>query len=131
MPAVSILPMLVGLLAAAPGPRVLVEYRPSPAPPTQIESEGARIWVDPTTGALTGTRPEGVAAPTSKVAGRFVDHGEDLPAFDLDEGGRGLHLAGRFQHAAVAVVGADGTIAWRCAAGDEHPQSETSKPEPR
>lgn len=135
MPAVATLPMFVALLAAAAepttGPQVLVEFRPAAAETETNDVVGARIWVDPTTGALTATRPDGVAPPTLKAAS-LVDEGEDLVPFELNEGGRGLRLAGRFQHAAIAVVGADGALSWRCAAGDDHSAESTSNPaEPR
>lgn len=107
---------------AAEGPRA--DRNPSP--------DSARVWIDPNSGAITGTRPEGATVPplSSKAATR---DGEDLVAFELPSGGRGLYLAGRFRHAAVATVGADGAIRWDCVDHAAHAEPVTeaeSSPSP-
>lgn len=78
-------------------------------------SEGMRAFVDPDTGALVSapTRPEvePLSAPLAKALSRST---ESLRVFDLANGGRGVHLAGRFQHALVVRVRPDGSLETVC-----------------
>lgn len=89
---------------------------------------GAWIWVDPATGALVNTRPEGVAMPKALVASPNLEgDGSELPSFALRHGGRGVHVGGRFVTTARAHVAADGSLHWGC--GDDH-TTAASEPAP-
>jgi len=77
--------------------------------------ERMKVIVDPETGEIisvpirqqTGT----LSAPLAKALNRSA---EGLRVFELENGGKGVHLDGRFQHALVVRVKPDGSLETVC-----------------
>lgn len=77
--------------------------------------ERSKVAVDPETGEvvslLSEKKIEALSAPLANALHRSI---EGLQVFELTNGGRGMHLEGRFQHALVARVKEDGSLEIVC-----------------
>lgn len=100
--------LLCALAAAAETP-------PDPDAPETAPAAGLRVYLDPVTGELTD-RPtaEQVEKLSSALDEALLRTADDLEPFDLESGGQGLFLAGRFRSAAIARRLPDGTFDLRC-----------------
>jgi hypothetical protein len=107
--------MLLGCCAGAafPGQTAASDTSSAPAP-------GVRVFVDPRTGQIT-------ASPSPEQLQRLAVHAraatlsrsvQGLRAFELQRGGRGLNLQGRFQTALRVERAADGSFRTTCADGE-------------
>jgi len=85
------------------------------AEPSVVAPERMRVIVDPETGEIIARRPRGrteiLSAPLSKALTRTT---EGLRVFELSNGGKGVHLDGRFQHALMVRVKSDGSLEFVC-----------------
>jgi len=77
--------------------------------------ERMEVVVDPETGEIITKRPRGrseiLSPPLAKALTRTT---EGLRVFELSNGGKGVHLDGRFQHALMARVKPDGSLEFVC-----------------
>ena len=83
--------------------------------PSVDAREGLRVVIDPETGEII-TRPprhraEPISAPLANALSRST---EGLRVFDLPNGGKGVHLKGRFQHVLVVRAKPDGSFETVC-----------------
>jgi hypothetical protein len=101
------------------------ERRPEAATIESVEVsprglESATDAVDPETSEGVTVQPrqksDALSAPLANALNRSID---GLRAFELRNGGRGIHVEGRFQHALVARVQEDGSLEIVCI---NHPQ---------
>jgi len=100
--------------------------------------ERMKVIVDPETGEVisvsirqqTGT----LSAPLAKALTRSTD---GLRVFELSNGGKGVHLDGRFQHVLMVRVKPDGSLETVCTSHSHvaedflHGKTAGVKPEPR
>ena len=77
--------------------------------------ERSKVAVDPETGEVVSAQSEkkieALSAPLANALNRSI---EGLQAFELTNGGRGVHLEGRYQHALVLRVTEDGSLEIVC-----------------
>jgi len=120
-----VLPMLVAacLMAAMASP--VAASSPGDKEPTERQAHEAfaedafttkkiRVIYDPETGEIISVPLRGyevLSAPLSKALTRST---EGLQVFELANGGTGVHLDGRFQHALMVRVKADGSLETVC-----------------
>jgi len=101
--------------AATPGEEEQPGRRASEAPTAEaVTTKAIRVIYDPETGEIisvpfreTGT----LSVPLAKALTRST---EGLEVFELKNGGKGVHLDGRFQHALMVRVKADGSLEMVC-----------------
>lgn len=105
---------------------------PSTAASAAVAPSGLRAVIDPVTGRLTANpSPEQrrllALAARSSLSRSLVG----LRPFDLDSGGRGLHLQGRFQSALRVEVAPEGGFRMTCGdpAHDGTPHAHPEAPE--
>jgi len=83
--------------------------------PSLSADEGMTTVVDPETGEIVTTLPlqknGALSAPLAKSLDRST---EGLHLFELANGGRGMHLDGRFQHVMMVRVKPDGSLETVC-----------------
>jgi hypothetical protein len=83
--------------------------------PSAVADNGLRVVVDPETGEIVARLPrqktDALSAPLGNALNRST---EGLRVFNLANGGRGVHLQGRFQHALVVRMKADGSFETVC-----------------
>ncbi len=93
-----------------------------PTDSEQLNSaSGLWIFIDPETGQRMATPSPKQKARLRKFATALNKSDLGLEPFELEGGGQGVRLNGRFQHAMVATVNDDGTIAFHCSDhGDEN-----------
>ena len=112
------------LLAAACCVTPLAAASPSeegePEPPVskersdEVGPSGMRIIVDPKTGEVVSTRTGGNRALSEALVRALSRSADGLEVFDLDSGGKGVHLGGRFQHVMTVKVKTDGSLELGC-----------------
>jgi hypothetical protein len=108
--------------ASSPGEKEEPERLASEKADTEVGAEASdaapavmKVFVDPETGEIisvpirqqTGT----LSAPLAKALTRST---EGLWVFELSNGGKGVHLDGRFQHAIMVRVKPDGSFETVC-----------------
>lgn len=128
---VNIFPVLctvvltVALTAPAAASSPDEEKMPSPRAPKASSAEaaeasvvadgGMRFVFDPETGEMVAEQPlqmtNALSVPLANALNRST---EGLRVFELTNGGRGVHLDGRFQHALVVRMKADGSFETVC-----------------
>ena len=85
------------------------------SPESVVARDGMKVVVDPETGEVItnppGQETEALSAPLANALNRST---EGLQVFDLANGGKGMHLGGRFQHVLVVRVKADGSLETVC-----------------
>jgi len=101
--------------AAASQPEAGAPGRPVP------ESESAestmtptKIVVDPRPGEIVSVNAHEYRALSESLARALSRSVDGLEVFDLDSGGKGVHLGGRFQHVMTIKVKADGSLELGC-----------------
>ena len=101
--------------ASSPGEEEQLDRQASEAPTAEANTTRAmRVIYDPETGEILSVpfRESGVlTAPLSKALTRST---EGLQVFQLTNGGTGVHLDGRFQHALMVRVRPDGSLETVC-----------------
>lgn len=85
---------------------------------------GLWIFVDPETGAVVPPS-EAQKARRRAYDAALNKSDQGLEPFELDNGGQGVFLSGRFRHAVKARVLADGTLTYSC---DDHPDGHVEDP---
>jgi len=128
----------VPVAASSPGEEKRPERQASGAPTAEASTTRAiRVIYDPETGEIISVPFQEtvvLSAPLSKALTRST---EGLQVFELANGGKGVHLDGRFQHALMIRVKADGSLETVCTnhpheAGDFlHGKTAAVKPAPR
>ena len=99
---------------------------PSNAELQAVGAFGLWVFLDPETGEITTPTPEQSARRRAFDASlNKSDLG--LTAFELQEGGRGVHLSGRFQHALKVTVAEDGSLHYSCSDHD-HSSDDYERP---
>jgi hypothetical protein len=101
--------------ASSPGEEEL-PGRQAPEASTEgaVTSKTMRVIYDPETGAIISVpfrETEGLSVPLSKALTRST---EGLRVFELANGGKGVHLDGRFQHVLMVRVKPDGSLETVC-----------------
>ena len=87
-------------------------------------SSGLWIFIDPETGERVARPTEEQRVRLRKFATPLNKSDQGLEPFELEGGGRGVRLNGRFQHAMIATVRPDGTIGFHCTdQSHDHPES--------
>jgi hypothetical protein len=85
------------------------------AEPSIGAPERMKVIVDPETGEIIARRPRGrteiLSAPLSKALTRTTD---GLQVFELSNGGKAVHLDGRFQHVIMVRGKPDGSFETLC-----------------
>jgi ABC-type cobalt transport system substrate-binding protein len=79
-----------------------------------VATKAMRVIYDPETGeiiSLPFRETEVLSAPLAKALTRSAD---GLWVFELSNGGKGVHLDGRFQHALMVRVNSDGSLEIVC-----------------
>ena len=87
---------------------------PEEASVESVPPNAIRVIVDPETGEIISVpfrETEVLSAPLAKALSRST---EGLVVFDLPNGGKGVHLNGRFQHALMVRVKSDGSLETVC-----------------
>ena len=87
---------------------------PEEASVESVPPNAIRVIVDPETGEIISVpfrETEVLSAPLAKALTRSI---EGLRVFELENGGKGVHLDGRFQHALVVRVKPDGSLETVC-----------------
>ncbi len=85
---------------------------------------GLWIFIDPDTGRQVAQPTPEQRMRLRKFATQLNKSDQGLEPFELEGGGQGVRLNGRFQHAVIATVGPDGTIGFQCTdQSHDHPQS--------
>ena len=120
--AVSWIVLLAAPVAASsPGEEQRPERRASEAASAEaatssvVANNASRVVVDPETGEIVARLPlqktDGLSAPLARALSQSTD---GLHVFELANGGRGVHLDGRFQHVLMVRVKADGSLETAC-----------------
>ena len=79
-----------------------------------VATKAIRVVVDPETGEIISVpfrETDVLSAPLAKALTRS---GEGLEVFELSNGGKGVHLDGRFQHVLMVRVNPDGSLETVC-----------------
>jgi len=101
--------------ATSPGENGELKRRASEAGGAEsVATKAIRVVVDPETGEIISVpfrETEVLSAPLAKALSRST---EGLVVFDLPNGGKGVHLNGRFQHALMVRVKSDGSLETVC-----------------
>ncbi len=100
-------------------------------------TEAIRVVYDPETGEVVSVpaREPGILSET--LARALTRSAEGLRVFELENGGKGVHLGGRYQHAYMVRIGPDGSFETFCTehshGAEEFLKSRSSgvTPEPR
>jgi hypothetical protein len=83
--------------------------------PFVATDDGLEVVVDPETGEIVARLPRQKTDALSAPLANALDHSTDgLHVFDLANGGRGVHLDGRFQHVLMVRVKPDGSLETAC-----------------
>ena len=98
-----------------PGPRAPKASSAEAAEASVVADSGMRFVFDPETGEMVAGQPlqktNALSVPLANALNRST---EGLPVFELSNGGRGMHLQGRFQHALVVRMKPDGSFETVC-----------------
>jgi len=101
--------------AATPGEEEQPGRQASEAPTAEaVTAKAIRVIYDPETGEVISVpfrETEILSAPLAKALTRTTD---GLRVFELSNGGKGVHLDGRFQHALMVRVKPDGSLEFVC-----------------
>jgi hypothetical protein len=101
--------------AASPDEKGGLERQASVAPSVETNvTKSIRVIYDPETGEIVSVPfrdTEVLSVPLAKALTRST---EGLKVFELSNGGKGVHLDGRFQHALMVRVKADGSLETVC-----------------
>jgi hypothetical protein len=85
------------------------------ADPSVTATAGMKVYIDRETGEITSTPPreqtKALSAPLAIALSRST---EGLVVFDLPNGGKGVYLKGRFQHALTVRVKPNGSLETVC-----------------
>ena len=124
--------------ASSPGEEVQPDRQASEAPTAEASTTRAmRVIYDPETGEVISVPfrdTEILSAPLAKALTRSA---EGLQVFELANGGKGVYLDGRYRHALMVRVKADGSLETVCT---NHPheaedflrgKTAAAKPAPR
>lgn len=87
---------------------------PEEASVESVPPNAIRVIVDPETGEIISVpfrETEVLSAPLAKALNRSA---EGLRVFELENGGKGVHLDGRFLHALMVRVKPDGSLETVC-----------------
>jgi hypothetical protein len=124
--------------ASSPSEEEQPERQESKASTAVVNTTKAmRVTYDPETGEILSVpfrETVVISAPLSKALTRST---EGLQVFELASGGKGVHLDGRFQHALMVRVKADGSVETTCtnhphdAEDFLHGKTAAVKPAPR
>lgn len=120
-----VLPTLVAVCLMAAMASPVAASSPGDKEPTERQAHEAfaedafttkkiRVIYDPETGEIISVplrENEVLSAPLAKA---LIRSAEGLPVFELANGGTGVHLDGRFQHALMVRVKSDGSIETVC-----------------
>jgi len=89
---------------------------------------GYRVYIDPQTGKILSTPPEGAPALqlSQSESEMLSNSAEGLSEELLPEGGYRLDLKGRFQSFVVATIGEDGVVESHCIGGLPHAEHDHS-----
>ena len=116
-------------LLAAPALFAEASGEETAAAPTR---EGLRVYLDPETGELTSTPSrDQVEALSKKILSEepaLSRLSAGLEPFDLERGGRGVYLAGRFQSALVVRRTEDSSFEPVCTDAAEHASAALAAP---
>ena len=110
---------------------------PKEASVESVATKAIRVIVDPETGEIISVpfrETDVLSAPLAKALSRST---EGLRVFELSNGGMGVHLDGRFQHALMVRVKPDGSLETVCTSHSRaaedflHGKTAGVKPAPR
>jgi len=128
----------VPVAASSPGEEEKPETQaPEASAEAAVSPKTMRVIYDPETGEIISVpfrETVVLSAPLSKALTRST---EGLQVFQLTNGGTGVHLDGRFQHALMVRVKADGSVETTCtnhphdAEDFLHGKTAAAKPAPR
>jgi YbbR domain-containing protein len=91
------------------------ERQASEAPTAEaVTTKAIRVIYDPETGEIISVPLRGTKVLSAPLAKALTRSTEGLQVFDLANGGKGVHLDGRFQHALMVRVRPDGSIETVC-----------------
>lgn len=101
--------------ASSPGEKEQPERSVSTAPTAEhVTTNAIRVIYDPESGEIISVpirETEVLSGPLAKALTRST---EGLQVFELSNGGTGVHLDGRFQHALMVRVRPDGSVETVC-----------------
>ena len=107
--------MVVQVAAASPDEEEQPERQAPEAPSVEtVTTKAMRVIYDPETGKIISApfrETEILSAPLAKALSRST---EGLRVFELANGGKGVYLDGRFQHALMVRVKPDGSLETVC-----------------
>ena len=91
------------------------ERQASEAPTAEaVTTKAIRVIYDPETGEIISVPLRGTKFLSAPLAKALTRSTEGLQVFELANGGKGVHLDGRFQHALMVRVKPDGSIETVC-----------------
>jgi len=101
--------------ASSPSEKEQPEQR-APAAPTAelVTTKAMRVIYDPESGEFLSVPILGTGVLSDPLAKALTRSTEGLQVFELSNGGRGVHLDGRFQHALMVRLKPDGSIETVC-----------------
>jgi len=79
-----------------------------------VATKIVRVVYDPETGEIISVPLRGNDVLSAPLARALTRSTEGLEVFELNNGGRGVHLDGRFQHALMVRVKSDGSLETFC-----------------
>ena len=79
-----------------------------------VATKIVRVVYDPETGEIISVPLRGNDVLSAPLARALTRSTEGLEVFELKNGGKGVHLDGRFQHALMVRVKADGSLEMVC-----------------
>ena len=79
-----------------------------------VVTKAMRVIYDPETGEILSVPIRDTEVLSSRLAKALTRSTEGLQVFELSNGGTGVHLDGRFQHALMVRVKADGSLETMC-----------------
>ena len=90
--------------------------RQAPEAPTTeaVTTKAIRVIYDPESGEIISVPIRGTDVLSNPLAKALTRTTEGLQVFELSNGGKGVHLDGRFQHALMVRVKPDGSIETVC-----------------
>lgn len=103
-------------VAASPPDEEEQPEQHAPAVPTAdpVTTKAVRVIYDPESGQIISVPIRGTEILSDPLSMALARTTEGLRVFELSNGGKGVHLDGRFQHALMVRVKADGSVETVC-----------------
>jgi hypothetical protein len=107
--------VVLPVAASSPGEKEQPEQRaPAARTADPVTTKAVRVIYDPASGEIISVPIRGTEVLSDPLAKALTRTTEGLQVFELSNGGKGVHLDGRYQHALMVRVKPDGSMETVC-----------------